>query len=150
MKKWMILAILSFVATAGLLAQPNKKQRINAAKVAYITDRLKFTEKESAAFWPIYNRFEEEKKAINQKYSVKDDPDWMPDTQAEQAMLDRLQMEEDLTKLKRAYYWEFKKAIPPSKIAMLTKAEREFKKMVRNRMQNKRNPNAPNNRPNGN
>jgi Skp family chaperone for outer membrane proteins len=151
MKKLMIFALLWCVATVSLFAQPNnKKQRINAAKVAYITDRLHFTEKESAEFWPVYNRFEDEKKAINKKYVVKDDQEWTSDAEAEKAVLDRLQMEEDIVKLKRAYYWEFKKVIPSRKIALLPKAEREFKKMVLNRMQNKRNPNAPRQRPQGN
>ncbi|KAA3632315.1 MAG: hypothetical protein DWQ02_14945 [Bacteroidetes bacterium] len=143
MKKLMIIALLFLVGSVSLLAQPNnRKQKINAAKVAYITDRLDFSEKEAAAFWPVYNKFEAEKKAINKKYAVNDDLEMMTDGEAEKAMLDRLQMEEEINKLKRNYYWEFKKIIPPRKIALLNKAEREFKKMVLNRsMQNRRNQN---------
>jgi Skp family chaperone for outer membrane proteins len=139
MKKLMIIALLLIVGTVSLMAQPNnRKEKINAARVAYITDRLDFNEKESAAFWPVYNRFESEKKAINKKYAVNQDREWMTDEEAEKAMLDQLRMEEEITKLKRSYYWEFKKVISPRKIAMLNKAEREFKKMVLNRMQNNR------------
>jgi Skp family chaperone for outer membrane proteins len=142
MKKIMILALVWCVATVALIAQPNnKREKINAAKVAYITDRLDLSEKESAAFWPLYNRFEKEKKDVNKKYGIKRDADWMTDEEAEKTMLNRLQMEEDITKLKRNFYWEFKMVIPPRKIVMLPKAEREFKKMVLNRMQNNRNPN---------
>ena len=149
MKKLMIITLLLFIGSASLLAQPNqnRKDKIKAARVAYITERLDFSEKESAAFWPVYNRFEEEKKAVNRKYAFNDNKEWNTDEEAEKAMLDRLQMEEEITKLKRDYYWEFKKIIPPRKIAMLNKAEREFKKMVLNRMQNnRRNQNGP--RPN--
>ncbi len=138
----MILALIWCVATVALIAQSNnKRERINAEKVAYITKRLDLTEKQSAAFWPLYNRFEKEKKEVNQKYGVKNDADWMTNEEAEKTMLNRLQMEEDITKLKRDYYWEFKKVIPPRKIVMLPKAEREFKKMMLKRMQNNRNPN---------
>lgn len=139
MKKLMIITLLLTVGAAGLLAQPNnRKEKINAARVAYITDRLDFNEKESAAFWPVYNQFETEKKAINEKYAINQDREYMTDEEAEKAMLDQLQMEDEITKLKRKYYWEFKKVISPKKIAMLNKAEREFKKMVLNRMQNNR------------
>ena len=151
MKKLMIFALLFLVGGVSLMAQPNnRRERINAARVAYITDRLEFSQEESAAFWPVYNKFEAEKKAIAKKYAVDEDREWMDDAAAEKAMLDRLRMEEEITKLKRDYYWEFKKVIPPKKIAMLNKAEREFKKMVLNRMQNKKNPNGQRQRPGGN
>jgi Skp family chaperone for outer membrane proteins len=152
MKKLMIIALLLIIGTASLWAQPNnRKEKINAARVAYITDRLDFNEKESAAFWPVYNRFEDEKQAINKKYGVSQDREWMTDEEAEKAMLDQLEREEEITKLKRTYYWEFKKVISPRKIALLNKAEREFKKMVLNRMQNnRRNQNGQRPRPGNN
>lgn len=143
-KKLMILTLIFCLSGVSLFAQQTRQERINAAKVAYITDRINLTEKEAAAFWPVYNRFEDEKKAITKKYSVKNKKDWMSDSEAEKFMLDRMQMEEEILKLKRDYYWDFKKVIPPSKIAMLKNAEREFKKQLLNRAQNKRqNPNGP-------
>ena len=43
-------------------AQPGKRmERIHAIKVAYLTDKLQLTSEQSEKFWPIYNRYEEER-----------------------------------------------------------------------------------------
>ncbi len=62
MKKTLIFGLL--LSAAAVVAQPKmgdradleqKKEKIEAIKVAYLTEELELTVAESQAFWPVYN-----------------------------------------------------------------------------------------------
>jgi hypothetical protein len=55
-----ITLIITLLLTMNVVAQsPEKRERIKALKVAFITEKLELTESEAQKFWPIYNTFEE-------------------------------------------------------------------------------------------
>ena len=43
---------------------PKVRDKIQAARIAYITDQLKLTPDEAEKFWPVYREFAEKRKAI--------------------------------------------------------------------------------------
>ena len=89
MKEFILgLCFVCFCA-ASLFAQPGNRTnaKIEAQKVAYITNRLDLTTGESAEFWPIYNQFQKDRKATNRKYKSKQRIENMSDAELEAQML---------------------------------------------------------------
>lgn len=71
MKKLVIVVLAACMAVSALAqSQGDKKwgkpdfEKIKAEKVAFITSEVGLTSKEAEAFWPIYNRIEEEQHAL--------------------------------------------------------------------------------------
>ncbi|HFB99791.1 MAG TPA: hypothetical protein ENJ53_03195 [Phaeodactylibacter sp.] len=142
MKKYIlgILAICLF--TGNLLAQPkgDVHPKLKAQKIAYITSRLDLTPEEAAIFWPIYNQYEKDRKAIKQKYRPKNKkriPN-MSDQELEQFIATSFQQEQEQLDLKKAFFNKMKKKFPIQKIALLLRAEKQFKMEVLKKWKNKR------------
>ena len=63
MKK--LLYILFFMTLLGVSAQgPEARKKIEAAKIALITERLDLTPEQAEKFWPIYREFGTKRKEI--------------------------------------------------------------------------------------
>ncbi|HMZ46244.1 MAG TPA: hypothetical protein PLU36_05525 [Chitinophagaceae bacterium] len=126
-----ILILFTFVALSfSSLAQGNKRgEKVQALKVAYMTQVLKLTPQEAQSFWPVYNTyFEESKKAR------------MNNTN------DELKYQEEALNIKKKYKPEFKKILnDESRANLVFKAERDFlvelqkevKKRIQQRQKNK-------------
>ncbi len=113
-------------------------QKVEAMKVAYLTERLSLTAEEAQGFWPLYNEMEEAQKNIRAKYRTNRSPQDMSDVEAEEAILKRFRMEEELIDLQRSYYEKFKQIISPRKIAMIKPATNEFKRELVQRLREAR------------
>ena len=57
--KTKLLPFIIFFLTISVFSQGDK-ERIQALKVAHITNALELTQEEAIKFWPIYNKFDEE------------------------------------------------------------------------------------------
>lgn len=123
--------LLTFVVLSfSSLAQGNKRgERIQALKVAYMTQVLKLTPQEAQSFWPVYNTYfdETQKVRINNKN-------------------DELKYQEEALNVKKKYKPEFKKILSDeSRANLVFKAERDFlvelqkevKKRIQQRQKNK-------------
>lgn len=118
--------------------QGQGQARVEAAKKAFITDRLGLMPEESEKFWAVQNEFESKQKAIRQKYAPKRAVESMSDTEAESFIMGRFKMEEEMLALNQDYYPKFKAIVSPQKIAMYAKAEREFRKYILNKIKEER------------
>ena len=137
--------IILFLFIQGISAQNNKDQKgpirdkIKAQRIAFITERLNLSPDEATKFWPVYNQFsgelEEIKKQQNQfRKSTNDKLAVMSDKEIDKALEDELSAQQKSIDLQRKYMVELKKTIPTRKVAMLYKAERDFKIMLLKRM----------------
>ncbi len=108
--------------------------KVQAAKVAYITRWLDLTPQESERFWPLQNEYEDQMEKTRRKYKPAKRPEDMSDAEAERFIVARLEMEQELLALKRDYFQKFKNAIPARKIVQFTVAEKEFRKELLRKM----------------
>jgi hypothetical protein len=133
---------LCFVCVCGvsLFAQPRDRgnAKIEAQKVAYITNRLDLTAEESAEFWPIYNQFQKKRKAISRKYKRTQRIENMSDPELEEQMISNFKKDQELLDLKKTYFEKLKKVLSIRKIATLHVAEREFKTTILDMMKDRR------------
>ena len=140
MKEFILGLCLICICTSNLFAQPGGRAnaKIEAQKVAYITNRLDLTTEESAEFWPIYNQLQKDRKAINRKYKRKQRIENMSDAELEKQMMDNFKKDQELLDLKKTYFENFKKVLSIRKIATLQVAEREFKITILDMMKKRR------------
>ncbi len=148
-----MIGILLFFFFQMSFAQPG--ERFEAWKVAYYTQKLNLTPDEAKLFWPVYNQFSGDRKKIRDKMrlermEMKINFEEMKDEEVE-ALLDEMvagrQSELDLYK---RYINEFRKVLPPKKVALLMRVEQNFKQEVLRAMSDQPQRPGPKGRPQGN
>ncbi len=109
------------------------KQKMEAQKVAFITEQLQLTEVEAQKFWPIYNKYQEDQKALK---SSSDDTyrKEMSDKEAEAFLNTMIKNNQKQLDLHNDYITKLKSILPASKIARLVTLDKEFKRRVMRNM----------------
>lgn len=142
MKQLSLILALSLLLVGQLSAQRNgnddrtRREKIEAVKVAFITQELALTPEESQGFWPIYNELRDKIKAIRKGDTKleKADLSSMSDAELEKAFLEDLTNDEQEIALKKEYFQKLKKVIPVRKIVQLRKIEVEFRRRLQERL----------------
>ena len=136
MKKKLIL-ILIFLFSLNMFSQHReKRERMKAYKISFITSELNLTSEEAAKFWPIYNEFEIKQFEIKHskiRLLIKK-LDRKLDTLSEKealAYLNKLEAaEKELFELNRKLTKDLKGILTPIKILKLKKAEGDFNRKL--------------------
>jgi hypothetical protein len=119
MKRILAIVLFSFTAFSSLKAQDNDRaqrmEKIQALKVAFITQKLSLTPDEAQRFWPIYNRYETD---MRQTYT------------ANKFTGDALDNEEKILNVKKRYKADFTKIIGDNKTNLLFNSEKEFRSVL--------------------
>jgi Spy/CpxP family protein refolding chaperone len=148
MKTKHIFTILLFLLSISFYPQGKKmlekKEQINALKVAFITNNLSLTSAEAERFWPIYNTFEEKQfdlkrqKSISYNKKMVDETlDKMSDKEALAVLTQMEAIEDELFQLRKKLIINLKSILSPVKIIKLKKAEEEFNKKLLQQYKNK-------------
>jgi hypothetical protein len=134
MKKMMLLLGILTTCVLSTYAQndnEDKNDRIEAYKIAFITEKLNLTPKEASVFWPVYNEYNDKISSLRSKehdrvktFNQKENPN---DAEADQFIKEYLAYKAQQAELTKKYIAEFKKVLPISKVARLVTLEQEFK-----------------------
>ncbi|MCW5914804.1 MAG: hypothetical protein KIT66_09375 [Chitinophagaceae bacterium] len=117
---FVILFTLSFAYSAQ--AQRSQMEKIEALKIAFLTERLQLTSSEAQQFWPVYQSYQNEVKGL--RVDRKDG--------------DILENEEKLLAIKKKYRPSFEKVIGADKTSRLYQAEKDFRTVLIKRLRNQR------------
>jgi hypothetical protein len=98
-------------------------KRIQAVKENFLAQRLNLTSQESKVFWPLYRKYTQELTAV--KILKRTNNSNATADGAEQVDTD-LKLETELVNIKKRYRDEFYKILPPEKVSVLYKSEKEF------------------------
>ena len=128
-----LLLILFILFTTLSYGQRGNKEKIKSLKVAFITDRLELTSKEAQQFWPVYNKFEEQREDLRQKErtAVRDkirNAAELTEDEAVQLLTQFISFKERAEILDTSYLNELKKVLSSKKTLLLLSAEEEFKR----------------------
>ncbi|MEY4902592.1 MAG: hypothetical protein RLZZ292_407 [Bacteroidota bacterium] len=135
MKNVILILCLIFSIVSGAMAQdrpmpeqmPGRmKERIESYRIAFLTERLNLTPEQAEKFWPMYNQFTEQRKALR-KSIAKKDVGTMTDAEVEKFLTETLSVEEKELALKKEYYQKLRGVINIRQLARLQRAEQEFK-----------------------
>jgi hypothetical protein len=124
----LLLAIPALAQTDEIPEQADQKARekINAARIAYITEKLGLTPAEAEKFWPVYREFSLKRQQLQQQFRQAQKAG-IPDKELVDLSLQLKQQELDLEK---NYSGRLMETITPQKLMALKQAEADFKKMV--------------------
>ena len=105
------------------------RANMQADRTALITTGMNFSDKESAAFWPIYQQYEYERSrqddrraAVIKQYSQKYPK--LTDAEAKSMAEEMFDSESRLAELKKKYYKKFNKVLPSLTVAKFFQLER--------------------------
>jgi hypothetical protein len=110
----------------------NNKEKIEALKVAFIAREVSLTPQEAQVFWPVYNEWQDKLEAIKSKRKefkrIRENPEAASDKEIEAYLNTELMVRQREAELFKEYNERLRKILPNRKVALLYKAEEEFKK----------------------
>jgi hypothetical protein len=130
-----IIIVLAICMSLNSVAQ-DKKERIKALKVAFLTEKLSLTEKEAQQFWPIYNAYDDTTNKIkfedirNIRHEIKDNINTLSDKRANELLDELTKAENRLHQEDLALTIKLQKIISSKKILLLKVAEEDFNKKL--------------------
>jgi len=110
----------------------SKRDKIEALKVSFITQQVNFTTQEAQVFWPLYNEYQDKitliRKSFRLQYNKNTNYNFATDKEAEAYLNAELTLKQKELEYYKEYQEKFKKIISLKKLALLLKAEDDFKK----------------------
>ena len=122
MKK-IFFALACLIMVANLLAQPMQnrmKERVEAQRIGFITQRVSLTPEESQQFWPIYNQYTDKMQQIRSSTKMEKTFDDMSDADVEKMLMSQMDKESRVLDLRKEYYQKFKKVISVKNLIFTT------------------------------
>ncbi len=145
-----LLALLIMMASAwATFAQedtdlekqnPKAQEKIQAARIALISEKLKLTPAQAEKFWPIYREFSEQRMELRKQFRQAERNPEAGKTQAERekALLNlSLQLKQQNVDLEKKYSDRLLNIISAQQLLTLPKAEEEFRRMLIQRLQDR-------------
>jgi hypothetical protein len=139
MKNLKLLVLLFSMLTVRTFAQErgkmdgDKREKVEAMKIGFITQKLDLTPEEAKVFWPVYNKMSGELEAIrknrrNDMRDAKEDFSTMTDKEVEKIVDNEIAFRQNELDIMKKYHGQFKQVLPIKKVALLYRAEEEFKR----------------------
>jgi len=142
MKKLIIILFISFLGT-GLYAQdPRAKEKIESARIGFITERLGLTPEQAERFWPLYHEYRQRNQDASGKYrqfKAGIDPDGLSDEESSRLVELELEVKQQRLDLEKEYSRKMLDVISTQQVASLREAERDFRGILLRRLQQARN-----------
>ena len=133
------IILLSTLLICSVQGYSQRGEKIEALRIAFITNKLSLTTTESEKFWPVYNVYRREVAELRRQSIVDTNLEAMSDADAEkviQVTIDR--MEKELLLFKNLAR-DLNPILPARKIALLSRVERAFNEEIIRRSQLGRN-----------
>jgi hypothetical protein len=111
--------MLTGVLFANAQRQQSRSEKIQALKIAFITQKLELNPQEAQSFWPVYNQYQKE---LSEFYANKSE--------------NVLENEEKLLNIRKKYKPSFEKVLGPQKLNSFYNAERDFRNVLIRQLKN--------------
>lgn len=126
---WMILW------ACAVFAQPpgEKNEKIEAAKIGFLTERIHLTQEQAKVFWPVFEEYSSKKREIRKsikKMRHQCVHGTMNDSEILTEMRRVHQVKQNELDLEKEYFEKFVKILSAKQVAELYDAERDFTKML--------------------
>ena len=112
--------------------------KVQADKKLLVADNMNLTEAEAKGFWPIYDSYQKDLGAINERlrntvtaYADAFNKGPIPDDVATKLTNEYLQIEQDEVNLKKTYAKKLSGVIPPAKIARYLQIETKIRSAIK-------------------
>lgn len=113
-----------------------QREVLKTEKKAVVAEAMQFTDAESAAFWPMYNEYNEKMHVMNTKLYklIKEYAEYygekMTNEKAVEIWTNNMKVETELAKLERAYFKKFQGILSGKKAARYMQLENKIKALI--------------------
>jgi hypothetical protein len=121
---------------------PKAREKIEAARIGMITNRLGLTPEQAEKFWPIYREFSEKRMELRREFKTEQEKmkPGSPNQEQQKKLLDLgLDIKQRELDLEKSYSGRLLKVISTEQMLNLRTAERDFQRMIMNQLQHRRN-----------
>ncbi|WP_299556188.1 sensor of ECF-type sigma factor [Seonamhaeicola sp.] len=151
--KTYLLPIIIVLFSLNLSAQQHDRDKIEALKVSFITEKLDLTKAEAQKFWPLYNEFDKTNGRLrfhemrNIRKEIKDNLDTLSEERAVELLKKLNNIESRLNKNRMEFAAKVRAILPAKKIIKLKIAEDDFKRKMFNQWKNRKGGGKQGNKP---
>lgn len=151
MKRTYLLLCLLLISTFAFAQENNRGQdderweKLQQARIAFLTNRLQLDSKTAQQFWPIFNAFDDAKRAMHKKYSDQKRNlvngrgyDNLTNDNAEQMVDVYLNQKQDELDLEKKYLEKFKAVLEPKAVWMVIRIDSDFRRSLMRRFGDER------------
>jgi hypothetical protein len=135
MKKYIVIitCLLTTIFASYAQGPENRKEKIEALKVAYITKKLNLSPEEAQKFWPVYNKYQAEIEKLRKDFKGEMSEellnlDQLTTAEADKALNDMIAFKTNEVDITKKYTSEFKKVLSSQKVVKFFVAEQSFKR----------------------
>lgn len=145
MKKFGIFLILNFLIIISVQAQRRgiDRERLEAARIAFITTRLDLSPEQAEKFWPIFNEFNEQREEkLKQIASLnpRSNTESISKEEAQRLIKQRFELQRELIEDEEVFVQKAATVISYQQILQLNSINREFARSIYQRQRDNRNP----------
>lgn len=120
----------------------DRKENVQAMKIAFITEKIDLTPQEAQQFWPLYNQYSDKmmelrKKRRQDNREARSNFDELSDKEVEQLVNNDIAIRQKELDLQKEYNEKFKAVLPIKKVAKLYAAEEQFKVVLLNKLKDR-------------
>ncbi|MBB6611185.1 hypothetical protein H7F15_09065 [Pontibacter sp. Tf4] len=136
----LIFCVLTFAGTQAVAQDRASKERVEAAKVAFLTDKMELTADQAQKFWPLYNEYEAKRRELIKSYrsGYRQDVDALTEQEAKTRIDDMFVTREKELALEQEYATRYLRVISNKQLIKLYRGERDFTKMLLKRLDDNR------------
>jgi len=140
--RYLLTTILFFSLTGSGFGQNGKmKAKIEAARIALITERLDLSPAEAEKFWPVYNEFTSQRRELRSEFRTeksKIGTEELSESQRKEILQKEIELKQKELNLEKEYSQKVLDVISTKQMMSLRTAERDFKRMLLERVQQNR------------
>ncbi|MBN9349769.1 MAG: hypothetical protein J0H55_03715 [Chitinophagaceae bacterium] len=126
MKNFLLIVTFLVFGIQSMSAQDRDK-KIEALKIAFLTEKLQLSPSEAKEFWPVYNNYQKE----------------VQNLRSDARGGDVLENEQKLLDIRKKYKPSFEKILGAPKVNTLYNSEKEFRNILIKRLKNQQRGNQP-------
>ena len=138
MPKIVLLSLLTLWSTLPTIAQgppTDVRERVEAAKVGFITREVKLSPDEAKVFWPIYEAYHAELRSVERDPMDRDRREVITDDVEALKVLKSMEATaEKREAIRKKYQKKFLEILPAHKVLAYYRAEREFQRRLNERL----------------
>jgi hypothetical protein len=140
-KRYSITLILFLALSWGAWAQrpPVDREKLEAARIAFITTRIDLKPEQAEKFWPIFNEYSDSREnTMRQISQLGKDLDTIGEEEAKARIQKRLQLQGELLQEEQKFVTAASKVLSSKQILMLNNVARDFNRHLYQRSREER------------
>ncbi len=137
----LIILFLLLLMQSGYGQKNEAREKIEAARIALITDRLELSPEQAEKFWPLYNEYSDQKKDLARELQQARkgiDQGTMTEDESRQLIDKTLNIRDRQLSLERQYAKRMTEVITTQQLLNLKRAEEDFRKMILRRLEERK------------